>query len=160
MIQVALIQKFILLLDIPTYALTVIIFSMLISSGAGQLLQPALNRRRVRFELSAVLCAVAASVAVIAFVAAPTRRVWGGIAAARKDRDHDPAGRPRRFPDGHALPYGAEPAGSALSAAVRWAWALNAASSVLGSAGAIFLAIYLGLRTTLLIGGAFYWSHC
>ena len=40
--------------------------------------------------------------------------------------------------------------------AVRWAWALNSASSVMGSAGAIFLAIYLGLRTTLLIGGALY----
>src|SRR5579884_2196972 len=39
---------------------------------------------------------------------------------------------------------------------VRWAWALNAASSVLGSAGAIFLALYLGLRVTLLIGAALY----
>ena len=35
MIQVALIQKFILLLGHPTYALTVIIFSMLVSSGVG-----------------------------------------------------------------------------------------------------------------------------
>jgi hypothetical protein len=33
---------------------------------------------------------------------------------------------------------------------------LNAASSVLGSAAAIFLAIYLGLRETLLIGGMLY----
>ena len=33
---------------------------------------------------------------------------------------------------------------------------LNAAASVLGSSGAIFLAIYLGLRATLLIGGALY----
>jgi hypothetical protein len=33
---------------------------------------------------------------------------------------------------------------------------LNAAASVLGSAGAILLAIYLGLRATLLIGGALY----
>jgi hypothetical protein len=39
---------------------------------------------------------------------------------------------------------------------VRWAWSLNAAASVLGSAGAIFLAIYLGLRATLLIGGFLY----
>jgi len=39
---------------------------------------------------------------------------------------------------------------------IRWAWSLNAAASVLGSSGAIFLAIYLGLRTTLLIGGALY----
>ncbi len=39
---------------------------------------------------------------------------------------------------------------------VRWAWSLNAAASVLGSGGAIFLAIYLGLRMTLLMGGALY----
>jgi hypothetical protein len=39
---------------------------------------------------------------------------------------------------------------------LRWAWSLNAASSVLGSAGAIFLALHLGLRTTLLLGGLMY----
>jgi len=33
---------------------------------------------------------------------------------------------------------------------------LFAAASVLGSSGAIFLAIYLGLRATLLIGGVLY----
>jgi hypothetical protein len=41
-------------------------------------------------------------------------------------------------------------------ATVRWAWSLNAAASVLGSASAIFLALYWGLRTTLLSGGALY----
>src|ERR1700690_2285635 len=35
LIQVALIQKFVLFLGHPTYALTVIIFSMLLSSGFG-----------------------------------------------------------------------------------------------------------------------------
>jgi hypothetical protein len=45
-------------------------------------------------------------------------------------------------------------------ASVRWAWALNAASSVLGSASAIFLAIYLGLRETLLVGGIMYIGAC
>jgi len=39
---------------------------------------------------------------------------------------------------------------------VRWAWSLNAASSVMGSAGAMVCAIYLGLIQTLLIGGALY----
>jgi hypothetical protein len=33
---------------------------------------------------------------------------------------------------------------------------LNAASSVLGSAGAIFLAIHIGLRSTLLVGAGLY----
>jgi hypothetical protein len=39
---------------------------------------------------------------------------------------------------------------------VRWAWSLNAASSVLGSVGALVCAIYLGLIQTLIIGGLFY----
>ena len=39
---------------------------------------------------------------------------------------------------------------------VRWAWSLNAAASVLGSAGAIVLAIYFGLQATLLAGGCLY----
>ena len=39
---------------------------------------------------------------------------------------------------------------------VRWAWSLNAASSVLGSAMSIFLALYLGLRETLLVGAVLY----
>ena len=39
---------------------------------------------------------------------------------------------------------------------VRWAWSMNAAASVLGSAAAIFLAIYLGLRMTLISGGILY----
>jgi hypothetical protein len=40
--------------------------------------------------------------------------------------------------------------------AVRWAWALNAAASVLGSVAAICLAIYVGLRTTVLMGALLY----
>ena len=40
--------------------------------------------------------------------------------------------------------------------AIRWAWALNAAASVLGSAAAICLAIYIGLRATVLAGALLY----
>jgi hypothetical protein len=40
--------------------------------------------------------------------------------------------------------------------AVRWAWSLNAAASVLGSVGALVLALYIGLMQTMLVGGALY----
>jgi len=40
--------------------------------------------------------------------------------------------------------------------AVRWAWALNSAASVLGSVSAICLAIYIGLRATVLMGALLY----
>jgi hypothetical protein len=40
--------------------------------------------------------------------------------------------------------------------AVRWAWSMNAAASVLGSALSICCAIYIGLQNTLLLGALCY----
>jgi hypothetical protein len=40
--------------------------------------------------------------------------------------------------------------------AVRWAWSVNAAASVLGSSVSIVLALYAGLRSTLLAGALLY----
>ena len=42
------------------------------------------------------------------------------------------------------------------SQAVCWAWAVNAAASMLGAVGAIFLAIHVGLAQTVLLGGLCY----
>jgi hypothetical protein len=57
---------------------------------------------------------------------------------------------------GMPFPTGLSQLDSRFPRAVRWAWALNAAASVLGSAGAIFLAVYIGLRATMLVGAALY----
>ena len=65
---------------------------------------------------------------------------------------------PAAFLMGMPFPTGLRWLDRTHSASVRWAWSLNAAASVLGSAGAIFLAIYLGLRLTLLVGGTLYIS--
>ncbi len=155
LIQVALIQKFVLLLGHPTYALTVIIFSMLISSGFGSFVSRKILRGSDR-RLMWALFTVSALVAALAFVAPVVSEagipwpLWvkfivTGLMIA-------PAG----FVMGMPFPTGLTRLEKRHHPSVRWAWALNAASSVLGSASAIFLAIYLGLRDTLLIGGCLY----
>jgi hypothetical protein len=63
---------------------------------------------------------------------------------------------PLGFVMGMPFPTGLERLEEWHSPSVRWAWALNAAASVLGSVGALVLAIYLGLVQTLIIGGMFY----
>ena len=63
---------------------------------------------------------------------------------------------PVGFAMGMPFPTGLSLLEKATPSAVRWAWAINAASSVLGSAAAMFLAIYLGLKMTLVIGGVLY----
>ena len=103
LVQVALIQKFVLLLGHPTYALTVIVFSMLVASGAGSYL----SGRVVAGDdtrLVYVLAAVAMLVGILAFVAAPSGHRGRGLAASCEGASDDPCGGSGRTPDGHAVP--------------------------------------------------------
>ncbi len=155
LIQVALIQKFVLFLGHPTYALTVIIFSMLISSGLGSFWSKSLVRADIS-RLYVVLFLVASAIVALAIIVGPVAE--SGVALARPLKILIsillivPAG----FAMGMPFPTGLTLLERVMPSAVRWAWAINAASSVLGSAAAIFLAIYLGIQATLIIGGACY----
>jgi predicted membrane-bound spermidine synthase len=156
LIQVALIQKFVLFLGHPTYALTVIIFSMLISSGLGSFFSRRLVPPGGDGRLLAVLLGVTAAVSILSFVAAPVSEYGVGLPLPLKMLIAACLIMPAGFLMGMPFPSGLSRLEVRYPQAVRWAWSLNAAASVLGSAGAIFLAIYLGLRVTLLIGGAMY----
>jgi hypothetical protein len=155
LIQVALIQRFILLLGHPEYALTVIVFSMLVSSGLGSYA----SKRVVAGDdgkLVRVLAFIAVLVAALAAGAGPLVTAAAAWPTEAKIALTALAIAPAGFLMGMPFPSGLRRLEQLHAPSVRWAWSLNAASSVLGSAGAIFLAIYLGLRATLLIGGALY----
>jgi spermidine synthase len=155
LVQVALIQKFVILLGHPTYALTVIVFSMLVSSGLGSYYSGKVTRDD-EGRLGGVLALVALLVFVLAMLAPiltdaaiswplPAKVLLTILAIA-------PAG----FFMGMPFPLGLARLERWHKPSVRWAWALNAASSVLGSASAIFIAIYFGLQASLLFGGLLY----
>jgi hypothetical protein len=155
LIQVALIQKFVLLLGHPTYALTVIVFSMLVASGAGSFC----SRRVVAGDearLIRVLAAIAVLVGALAFGSTPLVTAAAAWPLAMKVVVTALSIAPAAFLMGMPFPTGLARLERIHAPSVRWAWSLNAAASVLGSSGAIFLAIYLGLRLTLLVGGALY----
>ncbi|HEV2687539.1 MAG TPA: hypothetical protein VGV35_03265 [Bryobacteraceae bacterium] len=156
LIQVALIQKFVLFLGHPTYALTVIVFSMLISSGLGSFFSRRLIAGAGDGPLSLALLAVAATVSALAFLAAPISEFGVGWPLPLKMAVTSCLIAPAGFLMGMPFPTGLSRLQIRFPQAVRWAWALNAAASVLGSAGAIFLAIYIGLRATVLVGAALY----
>ena len=155
LIQVALIQRFILLLGHPEYALTVIVFSMLVSSGLGSYASKTVvagdDGKLVR-----VLAFIAVLVAALAAGAGPLVTAAAAWPTPAKIALTALAIAPAAFLMGMPFPSGLRRLEQRHAPSVRWAWSLNAASSVLGSAGAIFLAIYVGLRATLLIGGALY----
>ena len=155
LIQVALIQKFVLFLGHPTYALTVIIFSMLVASGTGSFFsRRVIGSDEARWRL--VLAAVPVLVTILALIAGPLTTMLVGLPLALKVVLTGVLIVPAAFLMGMPFPTGLARLEKMHSESVRWAWSLNAASSVLGSAGAIFLAIYIGLRLTLVVGGLCY----
>jgi hypothetical protein len=155
LIEVALIQKFVLFLGHPTYALTVVIFSMLVSSGIGSFLSRKLvNDRNGR--LVAVLAIAAALVALLAVIAGPVLTAGVGLPLVVKMLATVLLIAPAGFVMGIPFPTGLRLLEKRHEPSVRWAWSLNAAASVLGSVGALVLALYLGLVETLLIGCGLY----
>jgi hypothetical protein len=155
LIEIALIQKFVLFLGHPTYALTIIIFSMLVASGCGSYL----SRRVVGLSetrLSGVMVLVAASVTLLTGCVGPVTESGVGWPDWLKVVLTVLMIAPPAFFMGMPLPTGLGMLEVRHKPSVKWAWALNSAASVLGSVSAIFLAIYAGLRQTLLAGGALY----
>jgi spermidine synthase len=159
LIQVALIQKFVLFLGHPTKALTVIIFSMLISSGAGSYASKRLIRAQSS-RLIGALVIVAAGVFLLAVVVTPVVASGVALPLAAKEMISVLLIGPVGFVMGMPFPTGLSLLERVMPASVRWAWAINAASSVMGSAAGIFLAIYIGLSGTLLLGGCCYLAAC
>jgi spermidine synthase len=155
LIEVALIQKFVLFLGHPTYALTVVIFSMLVSSGFGSFV----SRKVVADQnsrLRAVLGGAVIAVVLLAAVAQPLLSAGVGLPLFVKMLATVVLIFPAGFLMGIPFPTGLRMLEQMHSPSVRWAWSLNAAASVLGSVSALVLALYVGLVQTMLLGAALY----
>ncbi len=155
LIEVALIQRFVLFLGHPTYALTVVIFSMLLSSGIGSSYSRRLIAESDR-KLAMALGGVMAMVIALAVVIVPSLPAAVGWPLAVKMAATVLLLAPAGFLMGMPFPAGLTRLRRMHAPSVRWAWSLNAAASVLGSVLAMALAIYVGLGNTLLIGAAAY----
>jgi len=155
MIEIPMMQRFVLLLGYPVYALAVVLFALLLFSGLGSLLtarfadrpKPALVRALATVIVLALAYAaflprlidgmlgtpIALRIGVTVLLLAPIGLVLGmayplGIAIVR------------RF-DEHLVP---------------WAWALNGALSVVASVLATFLGSKIGFTAAFLTGVAAY----
>jgi hypothetical protein len=157
LVEIAFIQRFVLFLGHPTYALTVVVFLMLLSSGAGSVVSKRwiANPARVWLPLSIIASALMVYVCMLPFIL--SRLV--GIPFAVKLTVSALILTPLGFAMGMPFPAGLR----ALAAnrdkngdSIEWAWAMNAASSVLGSVLAIVIAIQFGLNVTLICGAVSY----
>ena len=167
LVEIAFIQRFVLFLGHPVYALTVVVFLLLLSSGAGSMVSRWWLAETSRIWLPLLLIAAALLLYVGVLPGLLGRLV--GLPFVVKLLVSAGLLVPLGFAMGMPFPTGLRAlAGRGLSDApmppadetsgnlVEWAWAMNAASSVLGSVLAIIIAIQFGLNVTLAAGAAAY----
>jgi hypothetical protein len=153
LVEVTFIQRFVLFLGHPTYALTVVVFLMLLSSGAGSVISRRWIAAPRRVWVPLLITASALMVYVwilpqilnrLVGVPFPAKLVISALLLA-----------PLGFAMGMPFPAGLR-ALARTGDSIEWAWAMNAASSVLGSVLAIVIAIQFGLNVTLICGAVSY----
>lgn len=156
LLEVALLQRFVLLLGHPVYSLTVTLFSLLLGTGLGSLISRRVPDERVkRATVRALLAAAAVAVSVALLLPAiidaaipwplPVRI---GLATLLL--------LPIGVLLGMPLPGGMRLLSRARPALVPWGWGLNGAFSVVGATLAVFIAMNWGFSTTLSISALVY----
>lgn len=165
LVEIAFIQRFVLFLGHPTYALTVVIFLLMISSGAGSLF----SRRWLPQSQKAWMPLVLVLAILLLYVfLLPGRLVaWVGLGFGYRLMVSGILLIPLGFLMGMPFPSGLRVLASSSAPefpanagsdenGVEWAWAMNAAASVLGSVLAMVIAIQFGLTATLACGAFAY----
>jgi len=156
LIEVSVLQRFVLLLGHPVYSLTVTLFSLLLGTGLGAAWSRTFEEQTLRRSATRGILIVAAIAVTFVFVVDPV--VSWAI----------PFSRPVRMavavltlvPIGIALgvpmPTGLRMLSARAPEMVAWAWGMNGALSVLGATLAIFIAMNWGFGVTLLAASATY----
>jgi len=154
LIEVAFIQRFVLYLGHPTYALTVVVFFMLAASSLGSLWSRRLAGTPTGLRLGLL------GIIGLALLYRSWLGGWLGgglgLSLAAKIGISALLLLPIAGLMGLPFPSGIRGLNAKGRGGVEWAWALNAAASVLGSVLAILLAIHFGLSAVLLAGAAAY----
>jgi hypothetical protein len=156
LLEVALLQRFVLLLGHPVYSLTVTLFSLLLGTGLGSLISRHISAERVGTLTVRVLLAVVVAIALAALLVA--RVVDFAIAWPLAVRIAVAVAilAPFGVLLGFGLPGGVRLIGRIRPEIVPWAWGMNGAFSVVGATLAIFIAMNWGFTVTLLTAAIIY----
>jgi spermine/spermidine synthase len=156
LIEVSVLQRFVLLLGHPVYSLTVTLFSLLLGTGIGaawsRRLDPAALRRSTAISILVIavigIAVLAAATPIVAWAIPFTRGVRIAVAVAWLV----PIGIALGIP----MPTGLRILSARAPQMVTWAWGMNGALSVFGATLAIFIAMNWGFRVTLLSASGTY----
>ncbi len=148
-VEIPIIQRYILLIGQPTRALAVVLFALLVASGAGSL-----SARSMHWPSTALVVAVTSAVypAVLPWLTSwllPADlivRIAGGAVLLF----------PLGFVMGTMFPNGLAHLERTSPALVPWAWGINGMTSVVSAAAATLLALSFGSSLVMILGAGAY----
>jgi len=156
LIEVSVLQRFVLLLGHPVYSLTVTLFSLLLGTGIGAAWSQQFRDETLKRSTAIMLVVIALlSVAVIAIV---TPLISWAIPFARNIRLLVAVATlvPIGIALGIPMPAGLRLLSARAPQMVTWAWGINGALSVVGATVAIFIAMNWGFGATLMTASGAY----
>ena len=156
LVEISQMQRFIIFLGHPVYALSVVLFALLLSSGLGSYLTkkisyPGLTRSAI-MRLSLLLCALLVFGILTPYV---TSMFQGSITMLRIS-----VATLMLFPlglfMGMAFPLGMKMASARSASLTPWLWGINGATSVCASVFAVVIALSSGISTSFWTGFSCY----
>jgi hypothetical protein len=160
-VEIAFIQKFILFLSHPLYAIAVVLSGFLVFAGAGSAYSGRLVHRVARNKHSAVTMAVAGISAIAILYVALLPMLFQqlmGLADSVKMVLSIFLIAPLAFCMGMPFPIGLNRVANSAPDFIPWAWGINGFASVLSASLATLLAIEFGFTAVVLFAVGFYAS--
>jgi hypothetical protein len=156
LVEVSQMQRFIIFLGHPSYSLSVVLFTLLLASGAGSYLTYWLPKTKLPVSpmiLIALLlfCLIVfgifsqAALDHYVYATTPVRALVAALLLA-----------PLGLVMGMAVPIGIQAAGTKSQKLIPWLWAVNGAASVVASVVAVAISISFGIAQAYFTGIAFY----
>ncbi len=156
LVEISQMQRLIVFLGHPVYGFSVVLFSLLLSSGVGSF---STRFGRAGREANAGFVRLALLLAAVALFGWLTPRAIVGFAAAETSTRIAVASAllmPLGFFLGMAFPLGMKLASDRRSGLTPWLWGINGATSVCASVVALAISLAFGITASFWTGFAFY----
>jgi hypothetical protein len=153
LVEIALVQKLNVLLGRPVFALGILLFTIILSTGIGSFISEKLVEKKSRLLMPLI---TALAIVVLALLLSPLTRQLASSSLFVKIILSIVILFPAGILMGCFLPMGIRLAAGTGTDRAAWLWGLNGIFGVLFSAIAVFISIYIGISYNLYLAAVFY----
>jgi hypothetical protein len=156
-VEIAFIQKFVLFLSHPLYAVAVVLFAFLLFAGIGSRVSKHMEgSAKLRHPLAAVTLAIGVSAALCLILLAWLIQHAMGLPDAARILISVVLIAPLAFFMGMPFPLGLARVEATNTRLIAWAWGINGCASVTGAVLATLLAIHVGFTAVVVVALVMY----